>query len=349
MLEAGLDPAMRSNETWMPRDELEQARADSGLIPVVEELRAHLLPAVLDAGQIMVITDASGRVLWRDGSRGAIARADSLGFLPGSHWNERTVGTNAIGTALIDDRPLHVHAEEHFAEDHTRWTCAAAPLSDPAGGRPLGIVDVSGPVSSAHPHTLPMVVLAARAARLELAVRHEAALAPLRAHAAGVLSSIDGSAVVVSQAGHVAAARGTPAPSKVRIPREISAGVHHVPELGWVDARPLAGGWLLRTASGEASSQRNVDVHVDPSSGVLRVSSGDSSWSHRLSPRHTDLVLALCEHRPGWTAAALAEKIFGDRTRDVTVRAEMSRLRHTLGPLLSARPYRWSPHVTVRP
>ena len=47
----------------------------------------------------------------------------------------------------------------------------------------------------------------------------------------------------------------------------------------------------------------------------------------------------------GRTAAELADDLFADPTRVVTVRAEMSRLRRTLGSLLEAQPYRIAPSV----
>ena len=47
-------------------------------------------------------------------------------------------------------------------------------------------------------------------------------------------------------------------------------------------------------------------------------------------------------------AAGLAEDLFADATRVVTVRAELSRLRRGLGGTLLAQPYRIAPGVTAR-
>jgi len=71
-------------------------------------------------------------------------------------------------------------------------------------------------------------------------------------------------------------------------------------------------------------------------------------WLHPLSTRHAE-VLVLLAHAgaAGLDAAALSRAIYGDREHVVTVRAEMSRLRRTLGGLLLARPYRIAPDVAV--
>lgn len=347
LLAAGRDPGQASGDAFLPREGIERARISSGLLPVIDLLRAHLRSAVDDAGQVMVVADARGRVLWREGSRGAVGRADSLGFMPGSSWNEHTVGTNAIGTALVVGQPLHVHAEEHFAEDHTRWTCAAAPLRDPLDGRMLGIVDVSGPVTSAHPHTLPMVALAARTAQLELNAAREAVLAPLRALAAGVFPRLDGAAIVVDSDGAVAAAQRLAPPRRVRLPLVLGPGVVHLADLGWMEASPLGGGWLLRPHRvGSGTPQVTVELRADR--GELVVVSSNGSCTHRLSPRHADLVAALIERPEGWSAAEMAARIFGDAGKTVSIRAEMSRLRRAVGPLLDTRPYRWSGLVAAR-
>ncbi|MET9971644.1 helix-turn-helix domain-containing protein, partial [Streptomyces sp. NPDC006356] len=77
------------------------------------------------------------------------------------------------------------------------------------------------------------------------------------------------------------------------------------------------------------------------------VSGGAGSWSHELSPRHAELLYLLALHRAGRSAAGLAEDVFGDAGRTVTVRAEMSRVRRYLGAFLEHRPYRFREDAEV--
>jgi len=63
--------------------------------------------------------------------------------------------------------------------------------------------------------------------------------------------------------------------------------------------------------------------------------------SSRLSLRHSELLLLLSDSVDGYTAAALAVALNEDEQAEVTVRAELSRLRSLLGPIeLRSRPYR---------
>ncbi|WP_236122219.1 GAF domain-containing protein [Cellulomonas palmilytica] len=63
--------------------------------------------------------------------------------------------------------------------------------------------------------------------------------------------------------------------------------------------------------------------------------------AHRLSGRHAEILLLLAEHPAGLTGDELAVLLTESELSGVTVRAEVSRLRRAVGPLLSAsRPYR---------
>ena len=75
------------------------------------------------------------------------------------------------------------------------------------------------------------------------------------------------------------------------------------------------------------------------------MSTASHAWQHQPSPRHAEILLALIRSPEGRTAAQLADDLFADPSRVLTVRAEMSRLRRTLGSLLESQPYRISPTV----
>ena len=61
----------------------------------------------------------------------------------------------------------------------------------------------------------------------------------------------------------------------------------------------------------------------------------------RLSLRHSEILLLLAESADGMTTAELAVALSDDEQAQVTIRAELSRLRTVLGPIqLDSRPYR---------
>ena len=123
--------------------------------PTLDQLRQE----ARHSGGLIVLTDASGLVLDTGGSPEFVDRASQVSLLPGAAWSESAAGTNAIGTALVERRPVAVHGAEHFFEPHRILTCAAVPITDPRG-QTVGLLDLSGRATGAHGHALGLVRMA---------------------------------------------------------------------------------------------------------------------------------------------------------------------------------------------
>ncbi|MFE6504426.1 GAF domain-containing protein [Kitasatospora sp. NPDC057738] len=357
----GLDPDTGAAAVLLGPGEIEQRRRTSGLDTVLPVLRETLVETGGTAPLLLAVADAEGHVLWQEGERGLRRSADRIGFITGARWIEESVGTNGIAVALRARRPMHVHSAEHYLRSHHSWTCVAAPVRDPGTGQLVGAINLSGPAHSIRPYLLQLTATAARLAETELRAHRLEALHQLRTLAAPLLARVGGPALVVDAAGWTAAAAGLPPPSRLRVPSEgwTPAGVHWVPGLGECALEPLADGWLVRpvrppgeNGSGTVTAEQAEGAHLRldlrrPERPGLSVRGAADSWSHPLSPRHAELLLLLATGREGSTAAQLADALFGDPGRTVTVRAELSRLRRYLGGLLAHRPYRIAESVLV--
>ncbi|MFF3904667.1 GAF domain-containing protein [Streptomyces sp. NPDC001848] len=349
MLRRGVDPDHDVRADPLGRDEIERRRRDSPLRHVLPVLREGLLSVADVARHIMVVADADGRILWREGSAPVLRKADGLGFELGADWGEGVVGTNGVGTPAVTRRPVQVFASEHFVRSHASWTCTGAPITDPRDGRLIGVVDVSGPLESMHPATLAWVESVARLAEARLREMHLTALEGLRAVAAPLLARLGGRAVAVDKDGWTAAVTGMPYTGRVALPASLAPGRCLLPTLGPCTVEPLPGGWLIRAADSPTPAQPTrivLDVS-HPRRWSVTVFGDTGSWTHELSPRHAELLYLLALHREGRTAAALASDLFGDPARTVTVRAEMSRVRRYLGAFLEHRPYRFRESAEV--
>lgn len=349
LLRRGLDPEQGVRVRPLSPEEVARRRETSPLRHVLPVLREGLLPASGVVRHIMVVADEDGRVLWREGSPSVLRRADRLGFEPGADWREEIVGTNGVGTAAVVRRPVQVSASEHFVRSHTSWTCAGAPVTDPRNGRLLGVVDVSGPLETMHPATAAWVGSVAKLAEARLRELHQASLERLRVVGAPVLARLDGRAAVVDGDGWTAAVTRMPYTKRIALPKSPSPGLRWLPSIGLCSLEPLADGWLVR-ASEEPVPQDGTRIVLDlarPHRWSVTVLGGAGSWSQELSPRHAELLYLLAEHRAGRSAAELAEALYGDPARTVTVRAEMSRVRRYLGAFLEHRPYRFREDVEV--
>ncbi len=335
----GLDPTHANARDPLPRAEVERRRRLSPLALVVDEIRS-VLTSVADASRfIVVVTDAEGVILWREGSAVVLCRADALGFTEGATWTEDHVGTNAIGTALAEQSPVQLFSAEHFEEGQHPWYCTASPVHDPRTGALLGVVDVSGPALTLHPALVSLVSTATQLAEARLWRHHEESLRRLRRSAEHVLSTTSGPLLLVDDHGWVAHYSGVLVRDRIAAPREDRPLT--VPGLGLCLPERLGEGWLVRpdsAAVGLTARLRTVDGDE-----VLEVrgAADGASWRASLTPRHAAILRLLAGAGPdGLGAADLSRALFGDDEHRVTVRAEVSRLRRVVGALVGTGPYR---------
>ena len=168
---SGLHPDRLAPEDRLTDDALEQARHASPLHAALPVLRRCLGSFAEDSEHILVVADARGHLLWTEGHNSVLDATQSIKFKPGMLWDEASVGTNAIGTALATRHPVQIFSAEHFLADQHPWWCSAAPVHSPHTGELLGVIDLSGPQHTAHPHSLALVQAAAALVERELALQ----------------------------------------------------------------------------------------------------------------------------------------------------------------------------------
>jgi hypothetical protein len=153
----------------LPGDTLRDHREAHPLARVFPLLDDVLGQAARDCDAVMAVSDAAGQLLWVCGTPSVLRRAESIGFVEGSNWDERLAGTNAPGVALRLDRTVNVIGAEHFRRSVQHWSCAATTIHDPSDQSILGVLDITGGDQIVVPQTMAMVRAAARMAESELA------------------------------------------------------------------------------------------------------------------------------------------------------------------------------------
>ncbi len=142
--------------------ELRSAQRASGELlhysrPVLENLYSQ----ICHSSSMVLLTDAAGAVLHSLGDPGFVGKAGKVSLQPGGIWSEPARGTNAIGTCLIDEAPLVVHRNEHFAAPYHFLTCSASPIFDPFG-RIQGVLDLSSDSRAFQQYSMALVRLSAQ-------------------------------------------------------------------------------------------------------------------------------------------------------------------------------------------
>ncbi|MEO3873224.1 GAF domain-containing protein [Nonomuraea sp. B12E4] len=335
-LAAGIDPEIKSAPLVYGRSQLKDIRATHPLRPLLPLLTQALSGVAKETGNVMIVTDCDGCVLWREGCPASVRRADQIGLAAGHHWAERSVGTNGMGTALAANRPVHVYSEEHLMRALHLWSCSAAPITDPDSGRIIGCVDVSGRAHTLHPATVALVATTAKLAETQLALRMHERDERLRHRfdslrgGPGVLLSATGRVISGDPAGDLGGRvhlgeQPQRVPGRRMILRDGTAAL----------LEPFSDGFLLRhTPSTTAPTLTLSFLGVGAPSATF----GDAD--RPLSPRHAEILALLALHPHGLTAEQLTFHLYGDDGNPVTIRAEIHRLRGQLGDAIAAKPYR---------
>ena len=212
-------------------------------------LRSTLVSIADEAMHVMLVTDAEGVILWREGAARLLHAADGVGLCPGHpvergghrhqrdghHAGRRRPGADPLG------RAPGAHLPRLDLRRGARCTTRTpAPSS--------GAIDISGPLHTVHPAMVQLVSATAQLAENQLRVRLAIADERLRVRNMPHLTSLRGQAgALVTPSGRIIA--GEPYgdwPDRVELP----AGADRV---RLADGRemvvePLAEGYLLRLA-----------------------------------------------------------------------------------------------------
>lgn len=161
----------------------------------------ELYQFVAGAGFAVNIADRDGYILHIIGDEPIVKKLKAGNCRPGFRWTEKDVGTSVISLALARQIPVQINDDEHYCRRGHGHTCSASPVFDPEN-RLIGIIALSGDASQVHPHTLGMVITAARA--IENQIRIQKASKQLLLHNEymnAIIDSIDSGVMAVGKDG----------------------------------------------------------------------------------------------------------------------------------------------------
>lgn len=174
------------------------------LIEVVTPFIGLIEKFIQNTGFMLTLVDKDGYLLEiRGDSEEALKRAKVSMLVEGANRSEAKAGTNAIGLALTEDRPLQLVGPEHYKKCYHDWTCSSAPIHD-TSGKILGILNLSGHRSLIHKHTLGMVTSLAQDIERELRIQEQnSALRLANEQLNAVIDSIAEGVIAVDQQGQI--------------------------------------------------------------------------------------------------------------------------------------------------
>jgi sigma-54 dependent transcriptional regulator, acetoin dehydrogenase operon transcriptional activator AcoR len=137
------------------------------LIKIARPVMERLYNFVKNTGFQVVLSDETGFLLEVIGDPDITTATRQVEMCPGGTWSEASKGTNAIGTAIFERKPVQVYAAEHYCQPNHFLVCSASPIFD-VDGQMVGVLDLSGDYHHSNVHTLGMVVAAVGAIETQL-------------------------------------------------------------------------------------------------------------------------------------------------------------------------------------
>ena len=168
----GIDPYKKDFPVELTKDALENKYKEFlPLLATAKPFMQTLYDLIQNLDFMIRLTDRDGYVLDHIGEDSLIRQEKFLSLQDGYNIKEEVIGTNAIGLSLITGEPIQVLGGEHYLHKYHNWTSSACTIKDEKGGT-LGVLSITGNHEFVHPHTLGMVVAAAKAIEKEMKLEY---------------------------------------------------------------------------------------------------------------------------------------------------------------------------------
>ncbi len=166
----GFNPKTQPNEAILSKADVQRRIVQNRdfltvALPIITELQA----LVKGSSFLTLITDKDGVILEMLCDQVLRDAGLEKNLVLGGVWSEEKAGTGGIGLALRLGYAVQVVGAQHYFEKDHDLTCSAAPIFNYDGSL-IGILDMSGPSTEAHLHTLGMVVAASKAITNQLRI-----------------------------------------------------------------------------------------------------------------------------------------------------------------------------------
>ncbi|HEY5855423.1 MAG TPA: helix-turn-helix domain-containing protein [Aldersonia sp.] len=115
--------------------------------PVLDRWQQQLT----DTGTMLFLSDRAGSIVARRTSDTSVRRRlDRAHAAEGFDFSEDAIGTNGLGTSMIERRAVYIQGSQHYNDALADIACAAAPVCTPAG-TVIGSVSLGGAIEVANP------------------------------------------------------------------------------------------------------------------------------------------------------------------------------------------------------
>ncbi|WP_095889059.1 sigma-54-dependent Fis family transcriptional regulator [Rhodococcus sp. ACPA4] len=139
-----------SADHTLPSQKFDEIDTDSILRRAADPVLDRWQDQLADTGTTLFLGDRAGSIVARRASdRSLRRRLDRVNAAEGFDYSEDSIGTNGLGTSIVEGRGVYIEGSQHFNESLSVLACAAVPVYTPAG-LVIGSVSLGGPIELAN-------------------------------------------------------------------------------------------------------------------------------------------------------------------------------------------------------
>ncbi|MCC7250504.1 sigma-54-dependent Fis family transcriptional regulator [Hyphomicrobium sp.] len=137
-----LDPAAQHQAFIESPESLKQIKEQLGEFLQIARSGLERLSKTEAGYGYVILTNADGVIVDTVDCGSWLRVCADASVLPGANWNEKYVGTNGIGTCLVERASISCRHDDHFHTSQLGFSCSSAPLFAPDGTF-TGVLNVS--------------------------------------------------------------------------------------------------------------------------------------------------------------------------------------------------------------
>jgi len=202
----GVNPNDRRNPSQKrltPEELKERLEQNRDFLDISTNQIGELYQFVAGAGFAVNIADKEGYILHIIGDKPTLEKLSAGNCCPGYRWTEKDVATSVLSLALERKIPVQINDDEHFCRRGHGHTCSASPVFG-MDNELLGVISMSGDAERVHPHTLGMVITAARAVENQLRIQKTSKELRLQNnYMQAIINSIDSGVLAIDKNGMI--------------------------------------------------------------------------------------------------------------------------------------------------
>ncbi len=129
----------------------EKQQNNKDLIDAFQDQFEYARVILSETPYVLALADKEGWIIDIHGSTKEFGGRDA-GVALGASWQEKDIGNNGIGTALVEKKPVLVYSIEHYGLVYKSGVCFGIPIRN--NGEIIGALDISVPKEYAQPNRL---------------------------------------------------------------------------------------------------------------------------------------------------------------------------------------------------